>query len=156
MNYKRYIAILLSLFVTSASYAASSAQEAALEYVTRQNLGDNLSRMASGMAIRTNTFATLVEKLGADGAKASVSRELQMSLPKYQSRWNRNLANAYAKNFSAEELTSLAKEGRGSKHFAKVMERQNTVGTEMRATSESVLTEYIAEALNNSLSKASK
>lgn len=106
--------------------------------------------------MRTNTFATLVAKLGGDGAKASLSKELQASLPRYRGRWDRNLANAYAKYFSVEELASLAAEGRASKHYAKVVERQGAVGTEMQATSESVLSGYIAEALNNSLAKASK
>ena len=81
MILSRCIAIVLALFLASPSFAAPSAQEAALEYVTRQHLGDNLSRMAAGMAMQTNTFATLLVKLGADGAKASLSNELQASCP---------------------------------------------------------------------------
>ncbi|MDP2030531.1 MAG: hypothetical protein Q8K12_12905 [Thiobacillus sp.] len=157
MTIHRRLAVLLAFFVwATASFAAPSAQVSALEFVMRQRLGENLSSMALATVTRTQTFAMLVSKLGADGAKASISRELQASLPRFQSRWNQNLANAYAKNFSAGELTSLAAEGRASKYAGKVAERQTAVGTEMRATSESVLSEYIAEALANAFAKLPK
>ncbi|RJG04732.1 hypothetical protein D3870_00700 [Noviherbaspirillum cavernae] len=157
MNNQRYLAALLSLTVLAASaLAAPSAQEAALEFVSRQRLGDNLSNMSFATATRTQTFAMLVSKLGADGAKASLSKELQASLPRFQARWNKNLANAYAKNFSVEELTSLAADGRASKYAEKVAERQTAVGAEMRAASEAVLSEYVTEALGNAFAKIPK
>jgi hypothetical protein len=130
--------------------APSAAPDPALVFVTNHQLGGKLSGIALAAATRTQTFTTLSARVGNDQAQTLVSRELARSLPKYQSRWDQQLAIAYAKHFSSDELRSLALEGQASKHLGKLAERQNAVGTDMRAAAQQVLVELVSEVLSRS------
>lgn len=134
--------------------APSAPPEPALVFVTNHKLGGKLSGMALAAATRTQTFTTLSARVGSDEAQTLVSRELAKSLPKYQPRWDQQLAVAYAKHFSADELRSLAIEGQASKHLGKLAERQNAVGADMRAAAQQVLVELVSEVLSRSAAQA--
>ena len=110
--------------------------------------------MAMAVATRTQTYLMLVSKMGPGEARNVVQREVNALVPRFQDTWNHNLATAYAKQFSSEELQSLAADGRNSKYAPKLAERQSLVGTDMRAASESVLTELVTEAMKNAFTRS--
>lgn len=146
--------ILFACLAAPFAMAAGNANlHAAQRFVAQQRVGSGLAAMAMTTASRTQTFAMLSSKLGAAEARASVSRELNGLLPGYQAAWDQNLAAAYAKHFTEEELTSLASEGRSSKHAPKVAERQSAVGADARVLSEPVLTDLVKKALANAFAK---
>lgn len=78
---------------------------------------------------------------------------LSYHAPQFQRQWNDNLAKAYAQNFTSEELKSLASEGRNSRYFGKLSEKQAVVGDSMQRMSSPVLTAYVSAALNSALSR---
>lgn len=135
---------------------ADSSQEAATEFVQRLHLGSNLKSLALATAQRTQTFAMLVSKLGAVQANELVSSELDAHAHQYESQWNANLAQAYASHFGAEELRSLAAEGRSSRYAAKLAENQAAIGAEMQRLSTPILTAYVSAAMNSAFSRSAK
>ena len=154
---RRYLLFaLVVVFPLAPAFAAPTSQEAALEFVRKQRVGANLSGIALATATRTQTYSMLTSKLGADQARALVQSELAALLPQYQPVWDKNLATAYAKHFSAEELQSLAADGRTSKFAGKVSERQSVVGSDVRATSEPVLKSLVTEAMKSAFEKSTK
>jgi hypothetical protein len=150
------LSALAAIFLFAQVFAAPTSQEAALEFVTKQRLGTNLSTIALATASRTQTYSMLTSKLGVEQARAVVQREVDALLPRYQPTWNQNLATAYAKHFSTEELQSLAEDGRSSKFAGKVKERQSAVGNDVRAASEPVLKALVTEAMKNAFEKSAK
>ncbi|MNH36255.1 hypothetical protein D3C79_970270 [compost metagenome] len=95
----------------------------------------------------------IVTKLGSADASSAVSDEINALLPQYQPKWDENLAAAYEKSFSQEELSSLVSEGRASKYAGKVKEQQSEIGRDMQSSSEPILIALVTEALKVTLSK---
>lgn len=125
----------------------------AQKFVDQAQIGRNLPGIALSVARQTVTFTTIAAKLGRADASTAVSNEIKALLPKYQPKWNENIAQAFEKLFSQEELSSLASEGRASKYAAKVREQQDKIGMEMESSSKPILTDLVSEALNATLSK---
>lgn len=132
---------------------AQPAKAAATEFVLRQNVGSNLKTLGLATARKTQTFAILVSGMGMLGAERLVSKELDYHAPQFQGQWNDNLAKAYAQSFTSEELKSLASEGRNSRYFGKLSEKQAVVGDSMQRMSATVLTAYVSAALYSAFSK---
>lgn len=127
--------------------AQDGAQDAALNFVIIHQVGSNLPQMAMAAASRTETFRILGSRLGLPEARKQVVSEIASVAPTYQTRWDKNLAEAYAKHFSAQELTSLTTERAQSQYVSKFASLQRAVGEDMRARSEPMLTEMVSEVL---------
>lgn len=138
------------------SFAQSTSEDAALRFVTTHHIGGNLPSMALAVATRTQTFAMLSNKLGTAEARQLVEQEIAALVPQYQGQWDKNLASAYARHFSGEELASLTAEGPRSRYAAKLATMQKTLGDDMRTASQPMLTEMLGVALKNALSKVAK
>ena len=65
-------------------------------------------------------------------------------------------AAIYARHFTAEELASLASEGRHSRHIDKLNAKQQVIGVQMQQLSTPVLIAYVSAALNSAFSKFSE
>ncbi len=127
------------------------ASNPAMALVERFNMGSNLEQMAILVAKSSHTYGMVAEKHGKENAQQVVTQEIQKLLPLYQAKWNTNLANAYAKNLSTEELRSLATEGKNSPYASKFKQVQNPVGEEMKKNSMPILTELLTEAMKNAI-----
>ncbi len=134
-RFRVFLLPFMALVCALPANGAPTSQEAALQFVVRHRIGSNLSTVALATATRTQTYSMVSSKLGASEARALVQREIEALLPSYQEKWNQNLAASYAEHFSAEELLSLASEGRNSKYASKLGERQGAVGVDMRSKS---------------------
>jgi hypothetical protein len=155
----RVIAAVLLLSLAGSwipSNAQGDPERAALDFVTTGRIGSNLPEMAFAVASRTQTFQMLNQKLGPAEARQRVQDEIATAAPKYQEQWDKNLASAYAKHFSAEELDSLKAEGPRSEYAGKLASMQKAVGDDMRATSQPMLTEMLKSVLQNVLSGVAK
>ncbi|MYM37742.1 hypothetical protein [Duganella qianjiadongensis] len=146
-------AVLLGISQVS---MASSSEQAAVELVQRQHLGNNLKMLGLATAQKTQTFAMMGSRLGQAEAQVLVSKELDAYLGQYQGPWNANLAKIYARHFTAEELTSLVNQGNASPFIAKLMEKQSIIGREMQQLSTPILTDYVSAAMNSAFAKFSK
>jgi hypothetical protein len=128
---------------------ASDVDDSALAFVQERHLGDSLGWLGYQVASRTVTFASLVETIGKTQAQALVKDELQRLQPTYQAQWDRNLAAAYAKSFTADELRAL-NSGTGVPMLAnKLRAKQNEVGMDMKARSAEMLKAFVSQALSN-------
>ncbi|MBV7535290.1 hypothetical protein KW842_05870 [Duganella sp. sic0402] len=130
------------------------AETAAAEFVQQRQLGRNLKTLAGTVAVNTQTYAILVSKLGAGSAQALVSKELDAYIGQYLGKWDGNLAQIYARHFTAEELRSLASEGRNSRFMNKLASKQEVIGAEMEGQSKPILSSYVSAALNSAFQKA--
>ncbi|AZF38378.1 hypothetical protein C4J88_3613 [Pseudomonas sp. R4-39-08] len=156
---KRFISNALALTLLCALSNGVSAETPshrdAKIFVNQAQIGRNLPGIALSVAKRTVTYTILASRLGHADAASAVSKEIDALLPKYQSRWDEKIAQAYEKSFSDEELSSLASEGRSSKYAAKVREQQDKIGMAMESSSKPILSEMVSEALNATFSKQS-
>lgn len=149
------IALTLLCGLSSGAPAETPSHRDAKLFVNQAQIGRNLPGIALSVAKRTVTFTILADRLGHADAASAVSKEIDALLPKYQSNWDENIAQAYEKSFSDEELSSLASEGRSSKYAAKVREQQDKIGMAMESSSKPILIEMVSEALNATFSKQS-
>ncbi|WP_085717714.1 hypothetical protein [Pseudomonas sp. B28(2017)] len=133
--------------------AETPSHKDARTFVAQEQMGRHLSTFALSAAKRTITYAMIAKKLGSADASSAVSSEINALLPQYQPKWNENLAAAYEKSFSQEELSSLVSEGRSSKYAGKVKEQQSEIGRYMQSSSEPILIALVTEALKATLSK---
>jgi len=148
------IALMVASCLSMPFAWATPEQDAAYTFVVRQNVGKTFMPMAWMTVSVTYTYAAIVENLGEEGAKKLISSEFEAALPSYQPQWNRNLANAYAKHMSVEELKSLAAEGQASKYARKLIEKQKVVGDDMRAASEPLLVSFVVGVLDKASRKS--
>ena len=132
---------------------ARSTIDAASSLVSKQNLGANILVIAMTTVSRTQTFKIITYTVGESAGHALVKSEIERLAPKYQKAWDKNLTTAYADVFSAEELTSVARDGRSSKYFEKFSSLQGKVGEKMQFMSTPILSEFVAEVLNNVFAK---
>jgi len=156
MNAYVRICIFAVLFGISQVSTASSSEQAASELVQRRQLGSNLATLGIAAAQKTQTFAMMASRLGQAETQRLVSQELEAYANQYQGQWNANLAKIYARHFTAEELTSLATQGKTSPFIGKLIEKQRVVGSEMQQLSTPLLTDYVGAALNSAFAKFSK
>ncbi|WP_447649458.1 hypothetical protein [Pseudomonas abietaniphila] len=126
----------------------------ALAFVQDRHLGESLGWLGYQVASRTVTFSTIVEAVGRTKAQEIVQDELQYLQPQYQQEWDRNLAEAYAASFTADELTALNVGDPPPEVANKFRARQRDVGMDMKGRSSELLKVYVSTALDNALKKA--
>jgi hypothetical protein len=143
------LALITVLGLQMSPASATPEQDAAQTYVQRQNVGRNLMGIAWMVIIDAKSYLDIKKKLGNTEAQEMVTRELEAVRAPYQTRWNRNLVNAYAKHFTVAELKSLAAEGEASRYAGKLREKQSYILDDMQATSDDVLHEFVAQGLTN-------
>lgn len=150
-----YTALALSMLFSLSNPAAADtpALNEARTLVAKAHMGSNLPAIALSAAQATVSYSVIAEKVGADDAKRVVSEEITGLLPKYQPEWDENLARAYEKSFSEEELSSLVADGPASQYVEKVKAQQATVAGDMRATSEPIVVALVTEALKAAMEK---
>jgi hypothetical protein len=146
-------AVLLFLLLTAAPFPsfAADATTAALTFVKQRHLGNNLGSMAFLVASRTVTFATITKQIGLSDAQSLVREKLGALQPKYQEKWDANLAASYAEFFSSDELLSLADKGPASPAAAKFSALQSSVGRSMQTKSTGILQDFVSETLVDAL-----
>jgi len=149
------LAFVLLSALSVGVFAETPSHRDAKVFVHQAQIGQNLRAIALTAAMQTVSFTALSAKLGRADASLAVSEEIDALLPRYQPKRDENIAQAFEKSFSEEELSSLALEGRSSKYAPKIKERQNKIGMAMEASSKPILTEMVSEALNAALSKQS-
>lgn len=147
------IALTVLVTLSNAVSAETPSHRDAQAFVNHAQIGRNLPDIALSVAKQTVTFSMIASKLGRADAAMAVSKEINVLLPQYQPKWDENIALAYEKSFSQEELSSLASEGRASKYAAKVIEQQAKIGMEMESSSKPIITALVTEALNATMSK---
>jgi hypothetical protein len=147
------LALMLLFAFSNGVFAETPSHRDAKVFVNQAQIGRNLRAIALTVATQTVSFTTLASKLGRADASSAVSQEIDALLPKYQPQWDENIAQAFEKTFSEEELSSLALEGRSSRYASKVREQQTKIGMAMESSSKPILTEMVSEALNAALSK---
>ena len=133
---------------------AKASDSPALRLVRERRMGQNLGTLAWDIARASNSLGVVAEKYGADKATAVMAVEIQKLVPKYIERWEENMADAYAHQLTADELTSIAKEGRQSPHFQKLMAAQSAVGQEMRTSGRPIVEELVTKAFSNAIANA--
>jgi hypothetical protein len=146
----------LSWPAPAVSAPADPAHTAAVFFVQRQHVGANLNMLALTVASRTAAFTVLIDKVGVANAKRMVAGELAKQAPQFQPQWDANLALIYAHYFTADELTSLAAEGRNSAYAARLAGQQGAIGADMQRISTPLLTRYVSAALQSALAAARK
>lgn len=119
----------------------------ALDAVRRLGFGKNLSALALQVALSTQTYAISASQLGEQRARALLIQHVQQAVPRYQDRWDQNLADAYLERLTAAEIASVAELGSRSPSVAKLMSEQNAIGAAMQARSAHLLTDLVAEVL---------
>ena len=147
------IVFTMLVALSNTVFAETPSHKDARTFVAQAQIGRNLSILALSAAKRTITYAMIAKKLGSADANSAVSSEINALLPQYQPKWDENLAAAYEKSFSQEELSSLVSEGRASKYAVKVKEQQSEIGRDMQSSSEPILIALASEALKATLSK---
>ncbi len=147
------IALTLLFAFSNPASADTPALNEARTLVAKAHMGSNLPALALSTAQGTDSYSVIAEKLGADDASRIVSEEITALLSKYQPEWDENLARAYEKSFSEEELSSLVADGPASPYVEKVKAQLPTVGAEMRSTSEPIVTALVTEALKATMEK---
>lgn len=147
-----FVLTLLFAFANPAAADAPALNEARA-LVAKAHMGSTLPAIALSTAKGTVSYQMITEKLGTDDADRIVTEEITALLPKYQPEWDENLARAYEKSFSEEELASLVADGPVSPFVEKVKAQQATVGGDMRATSEPIVAALVSEALKSTMEK---
>jgi hypothetical protein len=132
---------------------AAEVADSALAYVEERHLGDSLGWLGYQVASRTATFGSMVQAVGKTQAQVLMQDELQRLQPQYQAQWDRNLAAAYARYFTAEELQALGRGDNEPQLASKLRAGQNDVGTDMKARSADLLKDYVSRALNDALAR---
>jgi hypothetical protein len=147
-------AVLLALLANASPPAqATEVADSALAYVQERHLGDSLGWLGYQVASRTPTFGSIVEAVGKTQAQVLMQDELQRLQPQYQAQWDRNLAAAYARYFTADELQALGRGDNQPQLANKLRAGQNDVGTDMKARSADLLKDYVSRALNDALAR---
>jgi hypothetical protein len=147
------IAMAAVAATSNAVLAETPSYRDAVAFVDQAKIGQNLPVIALSVAKQTVSFTAIVSKLGNAGAVKAVSDEINTLLPLYQPKWNENIAQAYEKSFTEDELFSLASEGRSSKYASKVVAQQGMIGKQMESTFKPILTGLVTQALSATMSK---
>lgn len=150
-----FAAIAIATFAVASNtvLADTASHRDALAFIDQAKIGQNLPVIALSIAKQTASFTTIASKLGNAGAVKAVSDEINTLLPLYQPKWNENIAQAYEKSLTEDELSSLASEGRSSKYVSKVLAQQSMIGKQMESTSKPILTDLVTHALRTVMSK---
>lgn len=128
-------------------------EKAAVAFVEKTGLGNNLERMALRVAMNTQTYRMLDADIGKSDAASLVKKHIRIVTQSYQNEWNDNLAEAYLDHFSIEELNSIYTEKKSSPYIEKFQAKQKDVGASMQVRSKVLLQKVVAEALKNAFSE---
>jgi hypothetical protein len=142
----------VALLGAGADESQASEKSPALAFVTGHRIGSNFPDLALSAASQTETYGMLSSALGTAGARQLLQEEIALLVPRYQARWDLNLASVYSQHFSTEELLSLMSDGPGSRYSAKLQSLQPVIGNAMRAASQDLMTQMLQLALLRALS----
>lgn len=143
------LTLLLILVSCSEPPQISGPKIQTIDYVVKEQLGDNLSKFASKIARTTLTYKLIESKLGSTEANKIVDAELVLPIEKHQDEWNQNLANAHLEFLSTEEINSLYYNGKNSPYFDKRTKLQQKIGASMKIKSKALLTKVVSEVMKN-------
>lgn len=149
--FRLVLALLLLQPVTGFAQADT---DPALTLIKKFRIGTSFEPMILRTVSATQTYAMLRKKIAPDELPRWTQDSLAAVVPKYQGKWDRNLADAYAGLLTPAELQSLSVEGPRSPHTAKFMAAREKAGEVMRTTSESLLRDAAQEVLMQLLSRA--
>jgi len=121
--------------------------QAALGFIERNRIGENLSNLARQFGMSTKTFQIIERAVGPQRARQMFQDHLSREAPKFQGQWNKTLANVYANHFSAAELRSLGKERDKSPYYAKLQSQSPAISAEMKSAGTPILTELLKAIL---------
>jgi hypothetical protein len=147
-------AILLLLIVTVCETRAAETNDVALSMVNKLALGKDLPLMSFQAAITNVTYRMIDQKVGEAKARSLIQEEIIRLLPKYQEQWDKNLAVAYAKLFSPEELESLAEKQEASEYFRKLSEKRLAVRQSIQAKLKTLLSGFAREVTSGAFTHA--
>ena len=152
----RHFLYATMLAITSLACSSSFAAEpssVALAMVKKLRLGDNLPSMGYQAATTTQTYRIIVQSVGPEKARTLITDELNRARPKYQDRWDKNLAASYSESFSEEELQSIADRQKASPYINKFLAKQGEVGNSMQAKSTELLDSFVTEVVSGAFNK---
>ena len=142
-------AILFSFVVVFSLQQAFGADrdQRALDVIQQMHLGNNLEVLGLAAATNTETYRGVVLKKGPDTARQMLIAQLEIVAPRYQARWDQNLAAAFLDYFTPDELESVSDAKGNSPYFTKFYLMQSQVGHSMESRSMQLLTDMTAEII---------
>jgi hypothetical protein len=142
-------AILICSVATTSLQQAFGADrnQLALDMIQQMHLGNNLKALGFAAATNTETYRGVVLKKGADTARQMLIAQIEIVAPRYQARWDQNLAAAYLDYFTPDELESVFNAKSDSPYFNKFFSMQSQVGQSMQSRSTKLLTDMTAEII---------
>src|SRR5882672_4454190 len=148
-----YATVLAIASLACSSSFAAEPSSVALAMVKKLRLGDNLPSMGYQAATTTQTYRIIVQSVGPEKARTLITDELNRARPKYQDRWDKNLAASYSESFSEEELQSIADKQKASPYINKFLAKQGEVGNNMQAKSTELLDSFVTEVVSGAFNK---
>lgn len=156
---KLWKTIILSLLIVLTSCTESKQVDGpeiqSIDYINKENLGNNLSTLAKKVSRATETYRIIESKLGTSEANRVVDSELEKTIGKYQGEWNKNLAQSFSEVLSLEEINSLYYNGKNSPYFKKRMSLQRVIGSSMQRKSRALLEKVVSEAMQSAFKNVS-
>ncbi|WP_439879553.1 hypothetical protein [Pseudomonas prosekii] len=89
------LAFMLLCALSNGVFAETPSHRDAKVFVNQAQIGRNLRGIALTVATQTVSFTTLAAVLGRADASSAVSKEIDALLPKYQPKWDENIAQAF-------------------------------------------------------------
>jgi hypothetical protein len=146
-----HLAIMGCLLGAQLTHAEQPPDRAALTMVKTLHLGGNLGEISTKVTQSTTTYRGIQAKYGAAKAQAALHDQIGIVLPKYQTRWDANLASSYAEFMTPTEMESITRERSASPYFEKFKGVQGDVGGRMQEKSSELLQQAVTEILSGIL-----
>ncbi|MGV2979859.1 hypothetical protein ACERNI_06585 [Camelimonas sp. ID_303_24] len=149
MHRRVFLASIAGAFaaIPALSRDASEQNKAALAFIEKNRIGENLGDLARQFGASTQTFQMIARSVGPQRARQMFQERLGREIPKFQGQWNRTLATVYGNHFSAAELRSLGKEREKSPYYAKLQSEGPAIATEMKSAGSPILAELLKQIL---------
>jgi hypothetical protein len=148
---RRFLSTLIAALAVhhaiSTAAVAGAEQDAAAAMVREFRLGQKFPVMVLTAASQTQTFKTFMLEAGPAKARQIFTSHMDAVIPKYQSEWDRNLADAYAEHFTVREMRSIVQEKQASPYVKALQKRQRDVGVSMQRRSTELLSKVTTEVL---------
>lgn len=158
---RHWIIVLALLLVLSNHPLRAGAQPpaepspAAAEFARRLAVGQ-LELMVMQAIAKTSTFQMLAKRHDQEVLTKYMTQAVIKVVPKHRADWERNLASAYARHLTDEEMASLAEGPKTSPYFDKFQAAYPLAAAEMREASMPILEKAAAEVLADVLDAAAK
>jgi len=114
-----------------------------------QRLGvtGNLTQLAHAASLNTVTVRGVMGRIGPEPTLGLLREEIARIAPKYQERWDRNLARAHLMHLNVVELRSFSLGLARSPYREKYLAAQDPIGGDMQRLSSSLLTDMVGEVI---------